>query len=164
MADGPVNVTSPGKSKLKGVVQRPPWRLRLRLQDRDGTPLAYAPYQLALTGARKPKHGEIPLQTDGNGNIDAALPPDCKDGVLTVGGRTFTLRIGLGPSATTGVGLRGVKARLRNLGYTIPSIDSKKDRALQVALAAFQADYSLGDPDGEPSEATLEKLKEVHGC
>jgi hypothetical protein len=60
-------------------------------------------------------------------------------------------------------GVRGAKARLRNLGYAVTSPESPIDGATHVALAVFQADNGL-EVDGELSDATLKKLEEVHGC
>ncbi|NMO19212.1 LysM peptidoglycan-binding domain-containing protein [Pyxidicoccus fallax] len=58
--------------------------------------------------------------------------------------------------------LRGLQARLNNLGYTCGDADGVLDGALRVALRAFQRAQGL-EETGAPDTATQDKLLEVYG-
>jgi hypothetical protein len=70
----------------------------------------------------------------------------------------WTLRIGhLDPIAT----IRGVKARLENLGYDCGEIDDVEDDALYGAVYAFQTAEGL-EASGAIDDATRSKLHALH--
>lgn len=58
--------------------------------------------------------------------------------------------------------LRGVQARLRNLGYNVGPVDGRFGPRTSRALAAFQADHGL-EVSGHSDATTRDKLVEVYG-
>jgi len=58
--------------------------------------------------------------------------------------------------------VRGVKARLANLGFDPGEINDTWDDAAKEALTQFQVVYGLPTTGGEVDDATRKKLREVH--
>lgn len=103
--------------------------------------------------------------TDSEGLLQEALPLSADSALLTVGARTYALRLAtLNPvEHTEDQGGSGVQARLRNLGFEPGPADGVLNERTRQALCAFEAVHGLpitGAPEGQ----TLEKLKWVHGC
>jgi hypothetical protein len=170
---GKKQVTAKTGDTKKLQVQKPPLRkLKLRLMDSDGKPLKSKPCKVAF-----PPDDPAPYSSDGSGILEIPLPDEVKakgdkgrhlGATLTVGDpeeHSFQLRLRfLRPlQDVADQGVRGAKARLRNLGYAVTSPESPIDGATHVALAVFQADNGL-EVDGKLSDDTLKKLEEVHGC
>ena len=140
-----------GKTQLNVVVIRP-----------DGQPLKNADYELTLKGGG----GDgtvVKKKTDGSGAVKCDIPLDTEGATLLLEGLELELKIGwLEPVET----VKGVQARLRNLNYALPDVDGNAgpDTPTAAAVAAFQKEHSLGDPEGEIGSATQKKLKDVYGC
>lgn len=151
--------------------------LRLRVLNEDFTALKDADYELTIEVAPAPfvKKGK----TDGNGQIEAEIPPLARTGVLAVSvppppgakagagksGMTWTLEIGaLNPileQAPDPECASGVQARLNNLGFPCGEVNGVTDVTLGEQIKAFRKAFGL--PDGKVSDATLQnKLKDVH--
>ena len=163
--DKAAQAQSGGAKKVTG--DRPPSVIRLRLRTAGGATLANASGKLDFGGKRTP----VPVSTDGAGKLEAVVPSGLPEGIrqvkLEIAGRRLVLRLAcLAPCAdSSGKVLWGaVRARLANLGYAVAPGDHPPDPAVHVALATFQADAGVSPIDGEPTKATLDKLKEVHGC
>ena len=97
--------------------------------------------------------------TDAEGVLRVPIPPNAKNGVLTIGEdkAVFNLQFGHIEPPTE---IRGVQARLNNLGYDCP-INGKLDEETQNALREFQFANGLKET-GEIDEATRQKLDELH--
>jgi murein L,D-transpeptidase YcbB/YkuD len=131
--------------RRKGV----PAKLRLQVK-RNDEPRANVPYQLTIDGDTKTG------QTDSNGIIEEAIPPNAVQAELKIGDvgneEIYTFNLGtLDPIDTD----NGIKGRLRNLGYDVT-------RNLSDAIRAFQVKEGLQDT-GVADEATKAKLVEKFG-
>ncbi len=160
--------------------------LRLKLLGSEGKPLNGVKCELTFAGQTEAI--ATVLKTDGMLVVD--LPQEKKPKKQKGRDLRATLVVGVAPDVRvfelrlrrlTPVlnvpdgGLRGAKARLRNLGYAVtkggddppeapkPDPDAELDGATRVAIATFQADQGA-KPTGELDEPTLNKLLEVHGC
>jgi Putative peptidoglycan-binding domain-containing protein len=64
--------------------------------------------------------------------------------------------------------IRGIQARLNNLGYNCGDVDGKAGKATKASIRAFQKDHPPLDPNSTPSGAsdpkTQNKLASEHGC
>ena len=135
---------------------------RLVVRDDMGVPMAGKKYKLEVEGQT------IEDRLPGDARIERAVKPTTKKAKLTVWPDdddkeyeiVWELAIGhLDPVDQ----VRGWKARLANLGYGVdPGSDAVDDATVQ-ALKQFQA--QVGVPvTGSADEATLQKLKLVHGA
>ena len=133
-------------------------RLHLVLRDDAGAPYANRRYELVVDGK------SYPGVTDAAGTLEELLPPDAKQGELS-------LYTGSGPPKVWPVELghvdpveltSGVKVRLSNLGYACGPIDDQLDDKTREGLRDFQADNGL-DPSGEPDDATRAALARAYG-
>lgn len=139
---------------LKGV----PAHLRLQLLDAAHNPRAGLAYVLQVDGA------SVSGTTDGQGFVDQPIPPDAEKGVLLVTAvdnkiERHELRLGhVNPHGDAS----GLQQRLRNLGYQVPKETGLMDDDTVAAVKMFQSKYSL-PVTGQADDATLNKLKEIHG-
>jgi len=138
--------------KRKGV----PDKLRLQILTENGDPVANRPYVLDLDGAL------FNGSTDGDGVIERAVPPDAKRAKLTLENWPLEYNLNLGHLAPADT-LEGAQMRLNNLGYDCESTGGRLDEPTAKALRRFQGEKEL-DVTGELDQATIDKLKEVHGC
>jgi N-acetylmuramoyl-L-alanine amidase len=129
------------------------------LRDDDGQPISGKKYRLVVDGDDDAKIGE----TASDGLIERPIDASATSGELRVwsdGGEvtTFPLNIGhLDPLEE----ISGVQGRLGHLGFVCP-ITGELDGHTRAALRAFQRKNGL-DETGEPSSATVDKLREKHG-
>jgi N-acetylmuramoyl-L-alanine amidase len=137
--------------KRRGV----PENLRLRLH-RGGKPRADLEYRLEIDGAVR--HG----RTDGDGLLEAWIPPNARVGLLTLLESGEVLRLELGGLDPVDH-LTGVQARLFNLGLYSGRVDGLDSPALRAAVRAFQVRQGLPET-GEVDAATRSALREVHGA
>lgn len=137
--------------KRKGV----PEKLRIRIEDEEGKPIANVPYKITIDGTHR--HGT----TDADGWVIESIPPDAQGGKLLVGkeGEEQEHELNLGHLDPIEE-LTGVQARLRNLGYDC-AVDGQLNEQTREALKHFQLEHSL-DPTGEPDDATREHLQKEH--
>jgi N-acetylmuramoyl-L-alanine amidase len=132
----------------------PKLRLRVRLRDVNGDPLANTECELLVDGKKKK------LTTDGDGRIDEAIPITADGGMLIIQGEQYQLKIGdLDPIDEPS----GQRARLANLGYYFGSQDDVDPVELRTAVEEFQCDHGLA-VDGDCGPNTQAKLLELHGC
>ncbi len=97
--------------------------------------------------------------TTSEGVLEVTFPPNSKRGILTVGDDREVVEFLFGYLETK-TEVRGIQARLQNLGFECP-IHGKLDEETIEALKAFQRRFSL-EITGETDSATLDKLEELH--
>lgn len=142
------------------TVQAEESRLKLRLLDVDGTPLANQAYQLKIDGEERAG------TTDGDGLLDEPVRPNASAATVTA---TVTrddephdfvwdLEIGaLDPVSQ----MTGVQARLQNLQFYHGELDGNFGPMTRQAVAAFQESRGL-EPTGEADDATLKEIEKQH--
>lgn len=99
-------------------------------------------------------------QTDENGMLEEYVPAGAREGELVIGPDEFTVGIDFGYLDPI-TEISGIQKRLNNLGYFSGEPDGELDDDTRDALADFQFRFGLDDT-GEPDEATIAKLQEVH--
>ncbi len=114
------------------------------------------PYNLEVDG--KWFSGE----TDPEGNIHQAIPPNARSGRLILAPGTpfemeYELDLGHLDPLTD---LSGVRGRLANLGWSVEEAEDEEN--LASALAAFQESCGL-EPTGNLDDETRSRLQETHG-
>lgn len=132
--------------------------LIVQIPPREDVPRANTPYILRLDG------NTYEGQTDGDGMIDIFIPPNAKNGELTLEQGTPNesfLQVKLGAVEPISE-ISGIKIRLRNLGFDCGSTDEEESADFGLALLAFQEKYDL-EKTGEVNQETRDKLKELHG-
>ena len=153
--------TEPGETgevhvfQLQGV----PAILRIQFVDEDGNPRANVPYTIVVDGKPVSDGG---AQTDAKGMVICGIPPQARQGTLTLGAgeskEEYPLDLGhLNPVTT----VSGVKRRLYNLGFYEGGIDETWDDAAKLSLTAFQSAYGL-DPTGVLDDGVRDLLRGVH--
>jgi len=135
-----------------------PEKLRVQLLD-EGEPRPDLPWVLEVGSERREG------STDGEGWLEAWVPPDAKLGKLTLSEEeSYEVQLGgLDPAGEES----GIKARLENLGL-LPAEEgeSEEEEELLYALAliVLQAEAGSGlKITGEIDEATIARLKELYG-
>ncbi len=133
-----------------------PQRIRVQVK-KDGEPMANEKYLLRV------EDKSFSGKTDSEGWVDHPVSPEARSGTLTVGsGRealTFHLRLGhLDPVSE----IRGLQARLKNLGYDCGEISGKMTEPTKDALRAFQREQGM-EPSGDANEETWKALEKEHG-
>ncbi|HBY58182.1 MAG TPA: hypothetical protein DEH78_00060 [Solibacterales bacterium] len=102
-------------------------------------------------------------KTDGDGYLSLPVPPGVQRGVLKLYVDNLveehTINLGYLNPITE---VTGIQQRLRNLGIECPE-SGAMDEDTKNALNEFRAKYELEPADG-PDQATIDKLKEVHGA
>jgi hypothetical protein len=104
----------------------------------------------------------LDLETDGAGLLDIGVSKKAETGRLTIPALNLVVPIKIGhldPEKEES----GWKGRLMNLGYFVEADPDSDELRLRYALEEFQCDHGL-KITGKPDDATLRKLKEVHGC
>ena len=133
---------------------------------RKGIP---AIYRLQLFDVEEPRANQTyKLTVDGqlyegttneNGILEEFVPATSQQGELIVGPDEFRLLIDFGHLDPI-TEIIGIQKRLNNLGYFCEE-DGTLNESTQDALADFQYRFGMEDT-GEPDEATVRKLEEVH--
>lgn len=130
-----------------------PVKYRVRLL-RYGKPRKNEPYVLDLGGEL------INGTTDADGKLEHWLPGNCKGGrlILQDGKEIYPVSVHrLDPVEE----ITGQQQRLKNLGYPVPMVSGKMDKATRAAILAFQKFWEMPET-GEGDEATRAKLQELH--
>lgn len=127
--------------------------LAVKILAHDGSAKSGEAYEL--------QHGETIMtgSTDGDGFIRVEIPMGWVSLELRVAGRTRRLRVAALDPVTT---MRGVQARLHNLGYDTGPVDGTFGIRTSRAIRAFQAANGLTET-GHGDRATRDKLAGVHG-
>lgn len=158
--DAKQNITNHATSQkhtLKVNIEPIELKLKVMLEDE---PIKNAKFE--LTGGSVNIQG----QTDGSGQIDEKIPSNVSSLSLSVWTdadpenpylKTTVNVAQLAPCNT----LRGVKARLNNLGYDCGEVNDELDALYYSALMRFQEDNEL-EITGNRCEKTLKKLEEQH--
>lgn len=122
--------------------------------------LAGAPY--VLEGGGRRFEGSIP----DDGVIEHNVPASTETATLSVtydsAADPLELTLGLGQLPPIEE-VAGQQARLASLGCYVGEITGDYDLRTRVAVSRFQAEHDL-TPDGEMTDETRARLKEVHGC
>jgi hypothetical protein len=150
------SVTAATGAKHSYTLKGKPERLRIKLLDATGAPLASARVQLTVDG--KPST----VTTDGDGVLDQVVPPGAPEAVLE-SDRLARLVVHIGDLDPVELS-SGLMMRLFNLGY-LPGIDERDvdEHELRFGIQLFQADHQLSI-DGDNTAALQAKVKDVHGC
>lgn len=131
---------------------------RLLLEFRHGDkPRANEDYLLVIDG--RFRRG----QTDGDGRISETIPNGAQSAkvVFESGSSREEYEVTLG-GLDPFDSLSGVRARLANLGYSIPVREGEMDADTAQALRQFQQRQGV-EPKGEMDPDTCSKLREAHG-
>ena len=140
-----IEVALPGKQKLVMV-----------LKDAEGEPIANADYNLRIGG------WSTSGKTDGDGRLEEEFDTRLlrfDHYVLDIAGRTMQLGLGhLDPVES----VRGVQARLANLGYEPGPVDGIMGPLTRAAVRRFQGDHDL-QVDGIAGPKTQAELERVYG-
>jgi N-acetylmuramoyl-L-alanine amidase len=133
--------------------------LRLRVLDREGKPIANAPYDFEIGGELR--EGKT---TDGDGCLVETVPVDATSAQVHFADRTLALSFGaINPlSDTPDKGVSGAQSRLRNLGYPVGAVDGIAGPRTRSAIGLFQLDQGL-PMTCELDDATRAKLEKAHG-
>ncbi len=134
----------------------------LRLVLKEFTePIANANYELHFKGLKKPITG----MTDGQGKLEAKVPPDLQSARLVINDYELKLAVGhLNPMKDApDKGVSGLQARLTNLGYGSGPADGIIGRRTHAAIRGFQADQKITE-SGRADNDTISKLEEIYGC
>jgi len=132
-----------------------PARLKIRLLHHDGTPRANEEYFLEVNGELVADD----KRADGEGHVEVFIPNDARSARLYLDGGEEIVDLALGrlePPTT----LRGVQARLLNLGFYRGPIDGEDSAALADAMARFC--HAEGLAASLSREAVFQKIEEAH--
>lgn len=140
--------------RRKGI----PEYLRVRVLDAGGRPVADAAYELTIDGRFRDG------KTDGDGRVEEPLPPGARRAVLEIREKGIRREIRLSalePIET----VRGMKARLTNLGFVCGEVDGKRDDAFRDAALGFRVSRGMAAPEGDDpvDDAFRGELKKAHG-
>lgn len=143
--------------KHRYQVPRPKANLTLVLKDIDSQPRAKVKWTLKFDG-----YPDCNGMTGDDGQIKAEIPPRIKKAKLLLPDEEseISLEIGHLDPVTT---VRGIQARLAQLGYKPGPIDGIIGSRTREAIRAFQKDNALVI-DGIAGPATRSKLQEKYGC
>lgn len=141
------------QSPCEGIAPTGFVELVLRLLDDDDQPRPDVHYILKVGGVVFSK------KTNSAGVIFHFIPPDSTQGTLEFDEQKVTLSIAPLPPVET---LAGLQIRLNNLGYDCGPQSSQMNDKIRDSIREFQANHKL-TVDGEPSQPTENKLKEVYG-
>jgi hypothetical protein len=134
--------------------------LRFHLVSEEDEPYGNAKYVLSVDGE------QFTGTTTSDGAVEHLVPGKSKKAEITVYPdeknssvkHTWTLDLGhLQPIETNA----GVKARLRNLGYSVGEINDELDEKAKRAIKRFQEDQGL-EKTGELNDETRKKLEQVY--
>lgn len=151
----PLKLQSGKAHKLS--VNVPKCEIRLKVNGRDGKPLANMKYTMDGVGL----HAEG--TTSGAGEIAQLVPAATKTALLSIGDWKWDLQLGgLDPIDDPRTKVSGVQGRLANLGFDPGPINGVLGAETEGALRAFEQNHGL-KVTGKPEGQTLDKLKEVHG-
>ncbi len=127
--------------------------LAIKIIDKEGAPQAGEAFEVEHAGEIKSG------STDGDGFVRVDIPLTWSSVELRVAGRVRKLRVGaLEPVMT----LRGLQARLRNLGFRPGPGDGRFGVRTSRAVKRFQAQNGL-PATGHADKATRDKVVEQHG-
>jgi len=136
---------------LRGI---PKVFLRLALRDHNNNPVSDTACTLMLKGE------ELDLTTDSDGLLETELNEGTNEGRLRLDDIEIPLQIQpLAEPDTT----EGIQARLNNIGIDVGDIDGKPGPRTRLGIEEFQCENDL-TVSGEADPATVDKLREVHGC
>lgn len=148
-------VSKPTDQVHKFKVKNTPEKLNLQLL-KEGEPRAGEEYELEIDDLK------FTGTTDSQGRIQQSIPPNAKQGRLTLkkSEEAFEIRLGhLDPHDQ----ITGVQGRLRHLGFYFGPIDGQMSPELEHAIQEFQISKEL-EPDGELGSKTINALKDLYGA
>lgn len=135
-------------------VRMPKLKIRLRLLNLLGKPIANTPCNLQIEGE------SFSLTTNSDGLIEQEISVNAKQGRLKIEEIEYDIRIGhLDPIDIPS----GLHARLNNLGYYVDSIDEVDPELLRFALELFQGNNGL-NVTGIADADVIDKVREAYGC
>lgn len=159
--NNPKQISRPVDQKHRFKRKFKPAKLRVRLENDKHEAYANIRYRLTIDG--KQKEG----RTTSDGMVDEIISPEAEQGTLDVwfqesagedGKHTIQLQLGdLDPVSE----IRGIQARLNNLGFDCGSESGVMDEGTELALEDFQRQHNL-EVTGRPDEATRAQLRQLH--
>ncbi len=135
--------------RRKGV----PARTRMQVFAGD-RPRAHQYFTLRISGL------EQAGETDGDGVLEAFIPPAARRGVLVIGPEQVEIEIAFGQLDPI-TELSGVQQRLSNLGFRCSDSPGELGSGTAAALRRFQARLGL-EPSGELDDQTRDALRRIH--
>lgn len=138
----------------KFKAKSPKWIFRLEMKDEEMNPIDDAPYELRVEGMETHEG-----RTDADGLIEVPIKEDAKKGTLLFLGDEIELEFGMLDPIST---VKGVQARLNNLGYVAGSVDGQVGTQTSKAVLAFQSSQDDLEATGEIDDDTLQRLLELH--
>lgn len=149
----------PGQTEMRHRFLRKgePVNFHLRLM-RNDQPRANLPYTLKLDSGQ-----EIAGTTDSGGCLQCQIPGNAAKGKLTIhdGNKQVTYDLHLGHLDPLD-DLRGVRQRLRNLGYYAGPVDQAPSEMTTAAIRTFQKANGL-DATGKLDQTTRDALRKEAG-
>lgn len=146
------NVNKPTGEMHKFRLNNTPALCSLQLFDQDEY-RSNQSYELEIDGRK------LTGKTDAEGVLRVSIPPNARSGILTIGEEKSVFNLQFGHIEPPNE-IRGVQARLQNLGYDCP-INGELDEETRSALRNFQYACELKET-GEIDSSTLQKLDELH--
>lgn len=142
-------------------LRSPRCTLTVTLEDEDGRPHADCAYELEVAGQT------YDGRTSPVGRVSHAIPVDATEGTLRVTGPagdvfTWHLKIGHLDPLIDVADIRGVQARLNNLGYGVGPVDGELNERTRAALKEFQQRLGYAAPTAALDRRTLDALAGRH--
>jgi N-acetylmuramoyl-L-alanine amidase len=147
--------TRTANARYRFVVNLTPLKVRAKLLNPFGKPIANGTGTLVIDGA------EEPATSDGDGVVDCSVPRTARSAEVHMNGAIFRLAVGhLDPADTSS----GAAARLGNLGYryTTPTSVAAEREQLEFAARLF-VDENQIDLTSEAPESFVDRLRKAHG-
>jgi N-acetylmuramoyl-L-alanine amidase len=134
-----------------------PASFRVRINGPDSKPAANTPYRLDIDG--KITKGQL----NGQGELNETIPPSASKAKLYLGepGKEIECAIHLGHLDPID-SIKGIQARLNNLGYCCGPIDGQLNDATKSAILMFQQAIGHSDPSGNIDEQTRNEIEKSH--
>jgi hypothetical protein len=134
-----------------------PATFRIRINGPDNKPAANTPYRLDIDG--KITKGQL----NGQGELKETIPPSASKAKLYLGepGNEIECAIRLGHLDPID-SIKGIQARLNNLGYCCGAIDGQLNDATKSAILMFQQAAGHSDPSGDIDEQTRSEIEKLH--
>ncbi|MBX9600098.1 MAG: peptidoglycan-binding protein [Bryobacteraceae bacterium] len=143
------------------VLNRSPAYFSVFLHDECGQPYASCRYELTIDKQ------QFSGKTASDGLLCHAIRPDSRAGTLKLWpnprdpSETYEWAVKVGDMDPAGT-VRGVKGRLRNLGYRIDELNDEMDDQTREALREFQRHLGRENPTGEVDDETRDALTSLH--
>lgn len=141
-------------SSHRFVARRAKHVLRMVVTDHRGAPAKNEPFKVHIESPPISKSG---VTTD-EGLIEVAVPPSVRKALVEILGTVLEIQPGMLDPVSH---VRGIQARLNNLGFDAGNVDGVIGRKTRRAIHRFQLAHGL-QPSGEIDDKTRRELLRVH--